>query len=53
MRAYDSENREVGRSKLESMEKDSGAKYIDFTFDERTPLMTASRFDLRATPKTP
>ena len=53
MRAYDAENREVGRSKVESDEKESGAKYVDFEFDERTPLMTAGHFELRATPATP
>ncbi|MDP1827442.1 MAG: hypothetical protein Q8L48_29500 [Archangium sp.] len=53
LRAYDSEDREVGRSKLDSDEKESGAKYLDFTFDERTPLMTAGHFELRATPKQP
>jgi hypothetical protein len=51
LRAYDTEDREVGRSKLDCDEKESGAKYLDFTFDERTPLMTAGHFDLRATPK--
>jgi hypothetical protein len=51
LRAYDAEDREVGRAKLESDEKESGAKYLDFTFDERTPLMTAGHFELRATPK--
>lgn len=53
LRAYDSEDREVGRVKLDADEKESGAKYLDFTFDERTPLMTAGHFELRATPKQP
>jgi hypothetical protein len=53
MRAFDGENREVGRSKVDSDEKESGAKYVDFKFDERTPLMTAGHFELRATPATP
>ena len=52
MRAYDSENREVGRAKLDTDEKE-GARYMDFTFDERTPLMTAGHVELRATPKAP
>lgn len=51
MRAYDGENREVGRSKVDASETESGAKYVDFLFDERTPLMTAGHFELRATPK--
>lgn len=53
LRAYDSEEREVGRAKLDRDEKESGAKYVDFTFDERTPLMTAGHFELRATPTQP
>ena len=53
MRAYDGENREVGRSKVDTDEKESGAKYVDFQFDERTPLMTAGHFELRATPAAP
>jgi hypothetical protein len=53
LRAYDSEDREVGRSKLDSDEKESAAKYLDFTFDQRTPLMTAGHFELRVTPKQP
>lgn len=39
--------------KTESNETESGARYIDFTFDQRAPLMTAGRFEIRATPKTP
>ena len=51
MRAYDVQDREVGRSKIDTTEAESGAKYVDFTFDERTPLMTAGHFELRATLK--
>lgn len=50
LRAYDTQDREVGRSKVSSKEAESGAKYLDFTFDERTPLMTAGHFELRVTP---
>lgn len=53
MRVYDAENREVGRAKVDADEKESGAKYVDFTFDERTPLLSADHFELRATPKQP
>lgn len=53
MRAFDTQDREVGRAKVDSDEKESGAKYVDFTFDQRTPLMTAGHFELRATPKQP
>lgn len=51
LRAYDSGDAEVGRVKVESDEKESGAHYIDFTFDPRTPLLTAAYVQLRATPK--
>lgn len=51
MRVYDAEDREVGRTKVEADEKEGGAKYVDFTFDERTPLLSAGHFELRATPK--
>ena len=53
LRAYDSADAEVGRVKLEVTEKESGAHYVDFTFDERTPLLTAAYVQLRATPKAP
>jgi hypothetical protein len=53
VRVYDGEDREVGRAKVDLDEKESGAKYIDFTFDPRTPLMTAGHFELRAVPKKP
>ncbi|MDP1915881.1 MAG: hypothetical protein Q8L14_06535 [Myxococcales bacterium] len=52
LRAYDSADREVGRAKVELDEKESGAHYVDFVFDARTPLLTAGHFDVRATPKT-
>lgn len=51
LRAYDAEDREVGRAKVELAEKESNAHYVDFVFDPRTPLLTAGKFDLRATPK--
>ena len=53
VRVYDNEQREVGRAKADVEEKESGAKYVDFTFDPRTPLMTAAGFELRATPRQP
>ena len=36
-----------------TFEKESGAHYVDFTFDERTPLLTAAWVQLRVTPKAP
>ncbi len=53
LRAYDTADSEVGRSKVEVTEKESGAHYVDFTFDERTPLLTAGHVELRATLKAP
>lgn len=51
LRAYDGQEREVGRAKVELAEKESNAHYVDFVFDPRTPLLTAGKFDLRAVPK--
>lgn len=53
LRAYDDKDQEVGRVKLDQTEKESGAHYVDFTFDERTPLLTAAYVQLRATVKAP
>jgi hypothetical protein len=50
LRAYDVAGREVGRAKTELAEKASNARYVDFRFDPRTPLLTATKFDVRATP---
>jgi hypothetical protein len=47
LRAYDAANQEIGRSKVELDEKESTAKYVDFQFDPRTPLLTADHFELR------
>jgi hypothetical protein len=53
LRAYDAAEAEVGRVKVDVDEKESGAHYVDFTFDARTPLMSAPYVQLRATPKAP
>lgn len=53
LRVYDGTEAEVGRAKVDVTEKESNAKYVDFTFDERTPLLTASGAQLRVTPKAP
>ncbi len=47
LRAYDAANMEIGRAKVELDEKESTAKYVDFQFDPRTPLLTADHFELR------
>jgi hypothetical protein len=46
LRAYDTANQEVGRAKVDLDEKSSTAKYVDFQFDPRTPLLTADHFEL-------
>lgn len=51
MRAFDDQDREVGRVKVDVEEKEATAHYVDFTFDPRTPLLTAHHFDVRATEK--
>lgn len=51
LRAFDAQDREVGRVKVEVEEKDGNGRYVDFVFDPRTPLLTAGRFELRAAPK--
>jgi hypothetical protein len=47
LRAYDAQDREVGRVKVELDEKEPTAHYVDFVFDPRTPLLTAGHFGLR------
>jgi hypothetical protein len=47
LRAYDKDNLEIGRAKVDVDEKSSTAKYVDFQFDPRTPLLTADHFELR------
>jgi hypothetical protein len=47
LRAYDSANLEIGRTKVTVDEKESTAKYVDFQFDPRTPLLTADHVELR------
>jgi hypothetical protein len=47
LRAYDGQNREAGRAQVKLDEQQGTAKYVDFAFDPRTPLLTAKRFELR------
>lgn len=47
LRAYDAEKLEVGRSVVNLDEKEPTAKYVDFAFDERTPLFSLENFELR------
>lgn len=51
LRSYDAEDREVGRATVSMKEAAPTAKYVDFAFDPRTPLLTAKRFELRESPK--
>ncbi len=50
LRAYDEQDREVGRTQVALKEATGTAKYVDFAFDPRTPLLTAKRFELRDVP---
>lgn len=47
LRAYDEQDREAGRVQVKVEEAQATAKYLDFEFDKRTPLLTAKRFELR------
>ena len=47
LRAYDAQNQEIGRTRVDVAEKEATAKYMDFQFDPRTPLLTADHFELR------
>lgn len=47
LRAFDNANQEIGRVKVDVDEKSSTARYVDFTFDPRTPILTADHFELR------
>ena len=48
LRVFDEKDLEVGRARAELNGNAGGAQYVDFTFDRRTPLLTAKRFELRA-----
>jgi hypothetical protein len=47
LRAFDEQDREVGRTQVALDEAKSTARYVDFAFDPRTPLLTVKRFELR------
>lgn len=47
LRAYDAQGAEIGRSRMEFNEAEPTARYVDFVFDRRTPLLTAGSFGLR------
>ncbi|MGA9520914.1 MAG: hypothetical protein WBV82_05590 [Myxococcaceae bacterium] len=46
LRAFDRQSQEIGRARVELDEKAPTAKYVDFDFDPRTPLLTADHFEL-------
>ncbi len=46
LRAFDRDNQEIGRTRIEFDEKTPTARYVDFEFDPRTPLLTADHFEL-------
>ncbi len=47
LRAYGADKKEIGRAKVQVDEKEATARYVDFEFDPRTPLLTADHFELR------
>lgn len=47
LRAFDARGAEIGRTKLAIDEAEATGKYVDFEFDQRTPLLTAGHFELR------
>ncbi len=46
LKAFDAEDREIGRSSTKLQSDSDEASYVDFSFDERTPLGVAKYFIL-------
>ena len=46
LKAFDKEKAELGRKTMEVNKKTEDAEYIDFEFDERTPLSLVHHFTL-------
>ncbi|MFV0303908.1 MAG: hypothetical protein ACK5IC_00310 [Moheibacter sp.] len=46
LKAFDSSDTEIGRSTVDVEVKADDAEYVDFVFDERTPLLQAAHFSL-------
>ncbi|MBF7091058.1 hypothetical protein IUY40_05850 [Flavobacterium sp. ALJ2] len=47
LKAYDANKKEIGRSRLEISIKKDDAKYVDFSFDERTHLLQTEYFTIK------
>lgn len=47
LKAFDSNKKEIGRSSLEVSIKKEDAKYVDFSFDERTHLLQTEYFTIK------
>lgn len=47
LKAFDDDKKEIGRSSLEVSIKKDDAKYVDFSFDERTHLLETEYFTIK------
>ena len=47
LKAFNSDKKEIGRSSLEVSIKKDDAKYVDFSFDERTHLLQTEYFTIK------
>jgi hypothetical protein len=47
LKAFDADKKEIGRSSLEVSIKKDDAKYVDFSFDERTHLLQTEYFTIK------
>lgn len=47
LKAFDSNKKEIGRSSIEVSIKKDDAKYVDFSFDERTHLLQTDYFTIK------
>ena len=47
LKAFDADKKEIGRSKLEVSIKKDDAKYVDFSFNERTHLLQTEYFTIK------
>jgi hypothetical protein len=47
MKAFNSDKKEIGRSSIEVTIKKDDAKYVDFSFDERTHLLQTDYFTIQ------
>lgn len=46
LKAFDQSKKEIGRSSVKIKFDEDDAKFIDFIFDDRTPLLQADHFEI-------